>query len=108
VLTGLNRVELQERREPAARAGWVVVVALESISICGTDAHQYEGRIDTVFGVGGNGGRGQYERAQELVRTGRLDVARMVTHRFALADVAQAFAVAAGKTEGVIKVVLHP
>lgn len=62
----------------------------------------------TVYGVGGNGGRGQYERAQELVRSGRLDLAPMVTHRFALADVAQAFAVAAGKTEGVIKVVLTP
>ncbi|GAC1445350.1 MAG: 2,3-butanediol dehydrogenase [Mycobacteriales bacterium] len=62
----------------------------------------------TVFGVGGNGGRGQYERAQELVRTGRLDLAPMVTHRYSLNDVAQAFEVAAGKTEGVIKVVLAP
>ena len=62
----------------------------------------------TVYGVGGNGGRGQYERAQELVRSGRLDLAPMVTHRFALTDVAAAFEVAAGKTEGVIKVVLTP
>ena len=62
----------------------------------------------TVFGVGGNGGRGQYERAQELVRSGRLDLAPMVTHRFALADVAEAFEVAAGKTDGVIKILLHP
>ena len=46
----------------------------------------------TVFGVGGNGGRGQYERAPELVRTGRLDLAPMVTHRFSLDDVAEAFA----------------
>ena len=62
----------------------------------------------TVFGVGGNGGRGQYERAQELVRTGRLDLAPMVTHRFVLDDVAHAFEIAAGKTDGVIKVVLTP
>lgn len=62
----------------------------------------------TVYGVGGNGGRGQYERAQELVRSGRLDLEPMVTHRFALADVAAAFDVAASKTEGVIKVVLTP
>ena len=62
----------------------------------------------TIFGVGGNGGRGQYERAQELVRTGRLDLSLMVTHRFALDDVARAFEVAAGKTDGVIKVVLTP
>jgi 2-desacetyl-2-hydroxyethyl bacteriochlorophyllide A dehydrogenase len=62
----------------------------------------------TVYGVGGNGGRGQYERSLELVRSGRLDLAPMVTHRFSLDDVATAFSVAAGKTEGVIKVVLTP
>jgi threonine dehydrogenase-like Zn-dependent dehydrogenase len=62
----------------------------------------------TVFGVGGNGGRGQYERALELVRTGRLDLAPMVTHRFTLDDVADAFRVAASKSDGSIKVVVTP
>jgi len=62
----------------------------------------------TVFGIGGNGGRGQYERSQELVRTGRLDLAPMVTHRFGLDDVAEAFAVAASKSGGAIKVVVEP
>ena len=32
----------------------------------------------------------------------------MVTHRFVLDDVARAFEVAAGKTDGVIKVVVTP
>jgi threonine dehydrogenase-like Zn-dependent dehydrogenase len=54
----------------------------------------------TVFGIGGNGGRGQYERAQELVRTGRLDLAPMVTHRFGLDAIAEAFATAASKADG--------
>ena len=62
----------------------------------------------TVFGVGGNGGRGQYERALELVRTGRLDLAPMVTHRFGLDDVAEAFSVAASKSGGSIKVIVTP
>lgn len=62
----------------------------------------------TVFGVGGNGGRGQYERSLELVRTGRIDLAPMVTHRFALDDVAQAFEVATSKTGGAIKVLVEP
>lgn len=62
----------------------------------------------TVFGIGGNGGRGQYERAQELVRTGRLDLAPMVTHRFGLDDVAEAFATASAKTGGAIKVLVTP
>lgn len=62
----------------------------------------------TIFGIGGNGGRGQYERSMELVRSGRIDLEPMVTHRFGLEDVAEAFEVAASKTEGVIKVVLTP
>src|SRR6478672_12277358 len=62
----------------------------------------------TVYGVGGNGGRGQYERSLELVRSGRIDVAPMVTHRFGLDDVADAFETAASKAGGAIKVVVTP
>jgi len=62
----------------------------------------------TVYGVGGNGGRGQYERSLELVRSGRVDLAPMVTHRFSLDDVAEAFETAASKTGGAIKVVVTP
>jgi 2-desacetyl-2-hydroxyethyl bacteriochlorophyllide A dehydrogenase len=62
----------------------------------------------TVFGVGGNGGRGQYERSQELVRSGRVDLEPIVTHRFALDDIAEAFETAASKSGGAIKVVVTP
>lgn len=62
----------------------------------------------TIFGIGGNGGRGQYERSLELVRSGRIDLEPMVTHRFALHDVAAAFEVAASKAEGAIKVIVQP
>ena len=62
----------------------------------------------TVFGIGGNGGRGQYERSMELVRAGRVELEPMVTHRFGLEDVAGAFDVAASKSDGVIKVLLTP
>lgn len=62
----------------------------------------------TVFGIGGNGGRGQYERALELVRTGRVELEPMVTHRFSLDQVAEAFAVADSKSGGAIKVVVTP
>ena len=61
----------------------------------------------TVFGIGGNGGRGQYERSLELVRSGRFDPAPMVTHRFRLDDIAEAFETAASKTGGAIKVVVE-
>jgi 2-desacetyl-2-hydroxyethyl bacteriochlorophyllide A dehydrogenase len=62
----------------------------------------------TIFGIGGNGGRGQYERSLELVRTGRFDLDPVVTHRFSLDDVAEAFSVAASKAGGAIKVVVSP
>ena len=60
----------------------------------------------TVFGVGGNGGRGQYERSLELIRTGRVDIKPLVTHRFSLGDVAEAFEVSSTKRGGAIKVVV--
>jgi 2-desacetyl-2-hydroxyethyl bacteriochlorophyllide A dehydrogenase len=62
----------------------------------------------TVFGVGGNGGRGQYERSLELVRSGRIDLEPMVTHRYALDDIAEAFETATSKAGGAIKVVVTP
>lgn len=62
----------------------------------------------TVFGIGGNGGRGQYERSLELVRSGRFDLDPMVTHRFSLDEVEEAFRVASSKADGAIKVVLTP
>jgi 2-desacetyl-2-hydroxyethyl bacteriochlorophyllide A dehydrogenase len=62
----------------------------------------------TVFGIGGNGGRGQYERSLELIRTGRVDLEPIVTHRFALEDARDAFEVASTKRDGAIKVLLEP
>jgi 2-desacetyl-2-hydroxyethyl bacteriochlorophyllide A dehydrogenase len=62
----------------------------------------------TVFGIGGNGGRGQYERSLELIRTGRVDLDPVVTHRFAIEDAPEAFEVASTKRDGAIKVLLEP
>ncbi len=62
----------------------------------------------TVFGIGGNGGRGQYERSLELVRSGRFDLSPMVTHTFGLDDVARAFETAASRAGGSIKVLVTP
>ena len=62
----------------------------------------------TVFGVGGNGGRGQYERSLELVRSGRVDLEPLVTHTFRLEQAPEAFRTASSKADGAIKVLVEP
>lgn len=62
----------------------------------------------TIFGVGGNGGRGQYERSLELVRSGRVDLTPLVTHTFDMEQAAEAFETASSKSGGAIKVLLKP
>lgn len=62
----------------------------------------------TVYGIGGNGGKGQYENALALVEAGRIAPEVLVTHHFPLADAAAAFDLAYTKREPVIKVVLNP
>lgn len=63
-------------------------------------------RTLTVLGIGGNGGRGQYERSLELIRTGRVDIEPLVTHRFTLDEVEEAFEVASTERGGAIKVLI--
>src|SRR6478752_7488250 len=62
----------------------------------------------TIFGIGGNGGRGQYERSLELVRSGRVDLTPLVTHSFHMEQAAEAFETASSKSGGAIKVLLRP
>jgi 2-desacetyl-2-hydroxyethyl bacteriochlorophyllide A dehydrogenase len=62
----------------------------------------------SVHGIGGNGGKGQYEAAIALIQAGRINPDSLVTHHFPLADAATAFALAHAKSEPVIKVVIHP
>ena len=69
VLTGIGQVVLEDRPEPVARPGWVVV-RVESASLCGTDSHQFDGRIDTPFPrVPGHDFAGRVESVGEGVDT---------------------------------------
>ena len=47
-----------------------------------------------------------HPRAIELIRAGRVDVGSLVSHRFPLADAAEAFVMNAAYPEGVVKVVI--
>lgn len=62
----------------------------------------------TVHGIGGNGGKGQYETAVDLVASGRVDPAALVTHHFDLDGAGSAFELAHSKREQAIKVVIRP
>jgi threonine dehydrogenase-like Zn-dependent dehydrogenase len=54
------------------------------------------------------GGKERVRRLMELVRTKRADLTPMLTHRFSLDQIKEAYAVFGERREGVIKVALQP
>lgn len=54
------------------------------------------------------GGKERMRRLMELVRAGRIDLTPMLTHSFALDDIAEAYALFGDRREGVIKVAVRP
>jgi len=54
------------------------------------------------------GGKERMRRLIEVVRHGRFDPTPLLTHRFALADVAEAYAVFGERRDGVLKVAIRP
>ena len=54
------------------------------------------------------GGRERMRRLLEMVRTGHFDPAPLVTHRYRLADIAEAYALFGDRADGVMKVAITP
>jgi len=54
------------------------------------------------------GGKERMRRLMELVRMGRIDLRPLLTHRFALQDIREAYSLFADRREGVIKVAVRP
>jgi L-iditol 2-dehydrogenase len=62
-----------------------------------------------VWSHGSWRGRSEFERALELVAAGRISLAPLVTHRFALVDIGDAFAAALDRRRsGAVKVLVTP
>lgn len=53
------------------------------------------------------GGKERMRRLMELVRYGQLDLTPLITHRFALADIAEAYRIFMNKLDGVVKVAIQ-
>lgn len=54
------------------------------------------------------GGKERMRRLIEMVRSGRLDLRPLITHRFKLADIAEAYALFGERRDGVMKVAITP
>jgi alcohol dehydrogenase len=69
-----------------------------------------------VYGIGDKkilttlcpGGKERMRKLMELVRHGKLDVSRLITHRFALEDIEEAYDLFANQRDGVVKVAITP
>lgn len=54
------------------------------------------------------GGKERMRRLMEMVKTGRVDLSPLITHRFALDDIKQAYELFGERREGVMKVAIKP
>jgi alcohol dehydrogenase len=54
------------------------------------------------------GGKERMRRLMALVRSGRLDLTPLITHRFPLSRIAEAYELFAGRRDGVLKVAISP
>jgi alcohol dehydrogenase len=54
------------------------------------------------------GGKERMRKLMELVRRGRIDLGRLVTHSFALDDIEDAYELFANQRDGVVKVAIRP
>mgnify|MGYP005818557311 CR=1 FL=1 len=54
------------------------------------------------------GGKERMRRLMEVVRTKKVDLTPLITHRFKLADIQEAYAVFGERRDGVLKVAITP
>ncbi len=94
-----------------AVAGFDATVAIEGVpdepGILGVPLGSFVSRHLTLAGVTGYT-TGGYRRVVEMIRRGAVDPSRVITHRFPLAKIEDAFALLDARREGVLKVAILP
>ncbi|MFO1036869.1 MAG: alcohol dehydrogenase catalytic domain-containing protein [Geminicoccaceae bacterium] len=107
VIEATDRPEGFQLSAEAARIGGRIVL----VGIPEGDSYALQASLARRKGLGVKFSRRMghvYPRAIELVRRGLVDVRRLATHHFPLAEAPQAFALQADRRDGVIKSILHP
>jgi 2-desacetyl-2-hydroxyethyl bacteriochlorophyllide A dehydrogenase len=93
---------------PGAKVG-LVGETFQPQELDAADAMQRELTFAFVWSYGSWDGRSEYERALDLVAAGRVSLAPCVTHRFPLAEIADAFAAADDRIRShALKVLVEP
>lgn len=102
---------LEQATEIAAKRGRVCMVGGHRTPLTFSErfARSRELTIIWSFCYGRRGGKTEFQIAIDLLAAGKLDANPLVTHRFGLDDITEAFAVAAGRDEhGSVKVLVFP
>ena len=58
------------------------------------------------YGAQGEAGHASFREALDLVATGRIDVAPLISHRLPLARIDETFRIAHGREQGVVKALI--
>ncbi|MCE2400705.1 alcohol dehydrogenase catalytic domain-containing protein [Candidatus Poribacteria bacterium] len=102
---------LEQATQIAAKRGRVCMVGGHGAPLTFSErfARSRELTIIWSFCYGRRGGKTEFQIAIDLLAAGKLDPTPLVTHRFNLDEITQAFAVAAGRDEhGSVKVLVTP
>ena len=102
---------LEQATEIAAKRGRVCMVGGHRTPLTFSErfARSRELTVIWSFCYGRHGGRTEFQVAIDLLAAGKLDPNPLITHRFGLDDIGEAFAVAAGRDEhGSVKVLVLP
>lgn len=102
---------LEQATQIAAKRGRVCMVGGHGAPLTFSErfARSRELTVLWSFCYGRRGGKTEFQIAIDLLASGKLDPTPLITHRFRLDEISQAFAVAAGRDEhGSVKVLVMP